>query len=332
MAKKLPQPLVPPEVDLRGMEFMPLKGDILFKSTTWVKGNHEARCAALRLWWHSFAHEVPAASLPDDDTLLSDYAGYGEVLKAWLKIKPQAMRGWIKCSDGRWYHKTVAELALEAWTGRVRNRNKVRKWRERQAASNPDGNGNTEGPVTVTKPVRNRLQSEGQSQSQGQEEEEEAAAAREDGQHPAEPRPRPRTQAAMTSYAETDAAYALWLPVAHDLGISDMGHLNRDRRAALNERLAEIGGIEGWKHFLDKVRNAEFLREADGRPKFWVGLAKLLEPEHFSKLLEGRYAEQRRRHDESEPRNHKAEGLTGRSATATGIAAAFARRSVEPGR
>jgi len=152
------------------MEYMPLKGDVLFKSTTWLKGSHEGRCAALRLWWHSFGHEVPAASLPDDDQLLAEHAGYGEVVKAWLKIKPQAMRGWILCSDGRWYHKTVAELALEAWKGRLRNREKVRKWREKKAGEMPSGNGVgngiSDGTVTVTEPVRNRLKGEGESKGE----------------------------------------------------------------------------------------------------------------------------------------------------------------------
>ncbi len=169
---ELPPPIVSAEVDLRGMEFMPLKGDILFKSTTWLKGSHEARSAALRLWWHSFAHEVPAASLPDDDQLLAEYAGYGEVVKAWLKIKPQAMRGWVKCDDGRLYHKIVAELALEAWKGRVKNREKVRKWREKKAAENPPGNGggngHDDGPVTVIPPVRNSLKGEREGQSEGE--------------------------------------------------------------------------------------------------------------------------------------------------------------------
>jgi hypothetical protein len=48
-------PLVPPEVDLRGMSYMPLFGDRLFKSTTWIEASCEARCAALQLWWHAFA-------------------------------------------------------------------------------------------------------------------------------------------------------------------------------------------------------------------------------------------------------------------------------------
>lgn len=178
---ELPDPPVPADVDLRGMDFIPLYGDRLFKSTTWLKSGHEARCAALRLWWHSFAHEVPASSLPDDDYLLAEYAGYGEVVKAWLKIKPQAMRGWKLCSDGRWYHQTVAELALEAWKGRVKNREKVRKWREKQAGGNPGGDGNSGDGVPVTgvgtKPPRNRREGKGQGEGQLQGEGKEDAAA-----------------------------------------------------------------------------------------------------------------------------------------------------------
>lgn len=165
-----PEPLIAANIDLRGMDFMPLKGDALFKSTTWVKASPEARCAALRLWWHSFAREVPAGSLPDDDILLSDYAGYGGVMRAWRRIKDQAMRGWLLCSDGRWYHKVVCDLAVEAWKGRVRNREKQRKFRERQTgvvtvtlpAETIAVPGNVTVTEGVTKPFRNARESEGE--------------------------------------------------------------------------------------------------------------------------------------------------------------------------
>jgi hypothetical protein len=325
MAEKLPEPFVPADVDLRGMEFMPLKGDILFTSTTWLKGSHEGRCAALRLWWHSFAHEVPAASLPDDDQLLAQHAGYGEAHKAWMKIKPQAMRGWVKCSDGRWYHKTVAELALEAWKGRLKNREKVKKWREKQAARNQSGNGNETVTVTVTAPVTSpvtagvtyRREGEGESQLQGERQliEEDAAAAR----------------ATVPPPDIVDKAFAMWTPVAYGLGIADIGFLNPDRREALRSRLAEVGGLDRWQEFLDRVREAEFLREADGRPKHWVGLGKLLQPEHFSKLLEGRYAE-RREATSSIARHQTGVGAGSiRSAALAGVDAAFDRRSVSDG-
>lgn len=164
MPANLPAPLVPPDVDLRGMPFMPLMGDRLFKSTTWLEATSDAKVAALRLWWHSFAHEVPAASLPDSDHLLAAHAGL--TIRAWRRVKAQAMRGWILCSDGRWHHGVVAELALEAWGGRLRNREKVRKSRERKRAARGAEGDDVTVTETGTRPLRNRR--EGQLQREGQ--------------------------------------------------------------------------------------------------------------------------------------------------------------------
>ncbi len=132
----LPAPLTPADCDLRGYEFMPLFGDVLFASATWISAKPEAKVAALRLWWHAYAKEVPAASLPDDDTLLSEYAGYGVAVASWRKVRAAALRGWFKCSDGRLYHKTVAKIALESWSGRKENRaENDRKRKEREDRS-----------------------------------------------------------------------------------------------------------------------------------------------------------------------------------------------------
>lgn len=149
--KLTPQPLVPADCDLRGMPYMPLFGDRLFGSATWIGASADGKVAALRLWWRSFAHEVPASSLPDDDTLLADYAGYGVGVKAWRKVKDQAMRGWVKCSDGRLYHRMVADVALEAWEQRKRNREKQERWRHKnRPVTHP-----VTPPVTVTQPLCN---------------------------------------------------------------------------------------------------------------------------------------------------------------------------------
>lgn len=163
---ELPPPLVPADVDLRGFEFMPLFGDRLFKSETWISASADAKVAALRLWWDSYGHEVPAGSLPDNDGLLAEYAGYGVMVKAWKKLKPQAMRGYILCSDGRWYHPLVAELAMDGWKERVRNREKQRAWRER----NQQKDRNVTVTETVTKPGTEPLCHAGQGEGQGQRE------------------------------------------------------------------------------------------------------------------------------------------------------------------
>ena len=107
-------PLTPPGCDLRDFAFMPLDVVRLRDSDiSAVSSGDEFRSAVL-LWCASW-HQVPAASLPDDDTVLSQLAGYGRVVKEWKKVRSGALRGWVKCSDGRLYHPVVAEKANEAW-------------------------------------------------------------------------------------------------------------------------------------------------------------------------------------------------------------------------
>lgn len=117
--ERLPDPMVPPEVDLGGYEWMPLYGDKLLNSETWVLASAEAKVAALTLWWQSYAHQRPAGSLPNNDRLLADAAGYGVAVAAWKAVKEEALRGWVLCSDGRLYHPVVAKLALQAWETRL---------------------------------------------------------------------------------------------------------------------------------------------------------------------------------------------------------------------
>lgn len=129
---ELPQPLTPADCNLRDFLFMPLDVARLrdSKGVTILTGD-EFRCSVL-LWCASW-HQVPSASLPDDDIELSQIAGFGRVIKAWKKVRAGALRGWIKCSDGRLYHPVVAEKANEAWAGRVKYREEKEKERIRKA-------------------------------------------------------------------------------------------------------------------------------------------------------------------------------------------------------
>lgn len=109
-----PEPLVPPEVDLRDFDYIPLYGERVFNSDTWALCDADEKVAALRLWWRSW-HEEPAGSLPNNDRLLADRAGYGVAVRAFLAVKDNAMRGWIECADGRLYHPVVASIAIDVW-------------------------------------------------------------------------------------------------------------------------------------------------------------------------------------------------------------------------
>lgn len=122
MTETRPAPLAPAEVDLRDFAFMPL--DVLRlrdSDLSCVEDAEVFRCAVLS--WCVAWHQTPAASLPDDDTLLSRLLGFGRDVKGWKRIRAAGgLRGWIECDDGRLYHPVVAEKARDAWRGKLEQR------------------------------------------------------------------------------------------------------------------------------------------------------------------------------------------------------------------
>ncbi|KMS53609.1 hypothetical protein V474_22785 [Novosphingobium barchaimii LL02] len=119
MNDDLPEPLTPPDCDLRKFRDMPLDVGRLRDSDLLTEEEPEAIVAALLLWGAAW-HQVPAASVPDNDRWLAKAAGYGRAIEAWIRIRAGALRGFLLCSDGRLYHKTVAEKANAAWDSRLK--------------------------------------------------------------------------------------------------------------------------------------------------------------------------------------------------------------------
>lgn len=113
----LPPPMVPPTVDLRVFDRMPLNVKRLRDSEMSRTEDPEGfRCAVLA--WCVSWHQVPASSLPDDDRALADLVGVGRTARAvkeWRALRPTALRGFVLCSDGRLYHPVIAEIAIESW-------------------------------------------------------------------------------------------------------------------------------------------------------------------------------------------------------------------------
>jgi hypothetical protein len=107
------EPLVPSDLDLRNFPYMPLDVVRLRDSNIAVVSSGEEFRAAVLLWCSAW-HQVPAASLPDDDRLLASLAGFGRDIDGWLKVKEVALRGFMRCADGRLYHPVIAEKAIEA--------------------------------------------------------------------------------------------------------------------------------------------------------------------------------------------------------------------------
>ncbi len=112
--EQLPAPLTPLDCDLRDFAFMPPDVACLRDSDLAIQVGAEESRAAVLLWCGAW-HQVPAASLPDDDKALAALAGYGRVVAEWRKYRDGALYGWVKCDDGRLYHPVVAEKARDAW-------------------------------------------------------------------------------------------------------------------------------------------------------------------------------------------------------------------------
>ena len=144
MTDELPAPLTPPNCDLQDFKFMPLDVARLRDSDLASDETPEACWAAVMLWCASW-HQIPAASIPDNDQWLAKHAGYaqrGKVAREWADVRDGALRGWIKCSDGRFYHPVVAEKACDAWESKLDQRwrtecGRIKKHGDRHGMSLP---------------------------------------------------------------------------------------------------------------------------------------------------------------------------------------------------
>ncbi|MCC6105917.1 hypothetical protein [Acetobacter sp.] len=137
----MPEPLTPADCDLRGYDFMPFYGVRYFRSSSYMQAaarNPRAGLAAMKLWWEAWS-QVPCGSLPDDDIELGMLADFGTDKRGWARAKEIALRGFVKCSDGRLYHKELCEIALDKFDLRLKSdekreadRERLKAWRAKQ--------------------------------------------------------------------------------------------------------------------------------------------------------------------------------------------------------
>lgn len=120
---------------------MPLHVARLRDSDLAAEESPEACWYAVLLWAASW-HQIPAASLPDNDAVLTKLIGLGRDVKTFKKHRAGALRGFVLCADGRLYHPVVAEQAVAAWEGKLHQRwrtecARIKKANQRTGANQP---------------------------------------------------------------------------------------------------------------------------------------------------------------------------------------------------
>lgn len=116
-----PPPLTSPDADLQDFPFMPLHVARLRDSDLAAEGDPEGCWYAVLLWAAAW-HQLPAGSLPDNDAVLTKLCGLGRDLRTFRKHRPDALRGFVACDDGRLYHPVIAEQVAAAWESKLRQR------------------------------------------------------------------------------------------------------------------------------------------------------------------------------------------------------------------
>lgn len=122
---KRPAPPLAPDTDVRGMPGFVLNVQRLLASELVALATPAEFRAAVLLWCRAW-QQRPPASLPDNERVLAGFSGAGE---AWPEVREVAMRGFVMCSDGRYYHRTLAEYAQVA----ARSKAAAEKRREQTA-------------------------------------------------------------------------------------------------------------------------------------------------------------------------------------------------------
>lgn len=270
MSEPLPAPLVLPETDCRGLDGFMLNVERLMASELVALSTHEEIAAALFLWCRAWK-QLPASSLPDDDKVLAAFARLP--LVRFRKVRAAALRGFIKCSDGRLYHRVLAEEAAKAYAKSRRFKQKretdaerLRRWRE------------THSETPGETPPETRFVQEGQGQGQGQKKKDPEGGETQTRAREAEPpapvvmpdlppqldrRPKPGHGIAWP-VAEEPPPWAAYEAELHRLPAERVGETYAAWR---NDRLAKgltpFDPVADWRSWL--IREAKFDREREAK-------------------------------------------------------------------
>jgi len=282
---KAPVPFVSADVDLTDFKFMPLEVARLRRSKAWLicKRRPELAFYMLNLWTAAW-HERPAGSLEDDGDVLADVAMCPP--ERWLEVKDDALRGWVKCTDGRLYHPVVAEKVAESWHGKSLKRwqnecDRIRKENRRREESGQDALPFPAKPErhSVSGPAESQMVASGipaESALKGRDREGTGKGEYKGDSSSADP----EVLEAFNGWNDAVARHPRW-PKPQNLSLP--------RRRALQARIRDAGGLKSFMAVLGKAEASRFIRdEMTGWSLDW-----LLKPANFTKVREGNYDDDR---------------------------------------
>ncbi len=297
-----PIPMTPADCDLQSFPFMPLHVARLRDSDLAAECHPEACWYAVLLWSAAW-HQVPAASLPDNETVLARLCNLGRDVKTFRKHRAEAMRGFVLCADGRWYHPVVAEQAVVAWESKRQQKYRtecarIKKANQRNgtsfenptfeafidpcylapdAALSPSATPPSPAPVPRDAPLCPEGQGLQQTGIQTQKEEESFALP-----VSAEPKAAPGPSA-----DDIREAFALWNALARRAGLPTARELTEDRRKRIASKL-RAGGLDIWRSVLATIEASDFCR--GGGERGWrIALDDLFQTKTWNKLRDGGY-------------------------------------------
>lgn len=161
-----PAPLTDADCDCTDLDGFMLNVERLMASELVALSSHEVVAASLFLWCRAWKQR-PAASLPDDDRVNAAFAKLP--LARFKKLKDQILRGFIKCSDGRLYHRVLSEEATNAYAKkqafkrkRAADAKRLQEWRQ----NNKETGDETHKETPPETPSETRFVAEGQGQGQ----------------------------------------------------------------------------------------------------------------------------------------------------------------------
>lgn len=284
-----PEPLTPPDCDCRGLPFMPLEVSRLIDSDFTALSTGDEFKAGLVLWAKSWS-QTPAASLPADDRILARLVGCS--LSDWLRVKDMALHNWVLCSDGRFYHPVIADLAVHAATKRKGQAARANsRWAKAKAAKTAKPRAEAaampghEDP-DATAPDFDATAYAAVMQGTVEEKGEEPPLAPLGGDSPEIEPSEPKTPDPI------GAAFDLWNQTARRCGLPVAEILSDTRRKAIRKRL-EVAGLDGWARALAAVEVSLLCRGLkrgrDGDDPWRADLDFVCQAKSFSRLIEGFY-------------------------------------------